>query len=78
MRKIIDKQPYLDNPEKIEKLKIAGLEAIDSQIERYGVGIDKKELTRQFGRLWDIAESYWVFPEAEDYMILINKVYKQN
>ena len=72
----MEKMFYMENPEKIEELKLVGLEAIEKQIERCNAEIDRAELLKKYERLWDVATSYWIIPEAEDYFKLLDKVYK--
>ena len=71
------KQYYLENPEFLAQRKFIDLEVLEDLIERHKLEKHTKEIAETFNRMWDVAESYWVFPELDDYKKIIDITYKK-
>lgn len=69
------KKYYLEHPEFLAQRKFIGLEILEGLIETHSLQKHTKETVETFNRMWDVAESYWIFPELNDYKKLIDQVY---
>lgn len=72
------KQFYVDNSDGVATRRRLGWEITECLTETYHLSHLIKEIKEDFEKLWDVAESYWVLPEENDYVKLIDKVYKRN
>lgn len=79
MHKLPDniKKFYLENHEGIPTQKLLGIEILEDYMNEYGMKQYSKEIVYEFEHLWDIAESFWIFPDLEDYKKIVDKVYQR-
>lgn len=79
MQKLDDrvKAFYLENPECLALRKFMGVEFIEDQLAKFHTEHLTKEVMKRYQKLWDVAESYWIFPDEEDYKKLIDKCYEE-
>jgi hypothetical protein len=68
---------YVENPEGLALRKQLGIEYIEDYIIQFGLQELNKYVLEEYDKLWKFAESYWVFPDEEDYKKLVDNLYKK-
>lgn len=69
---------YIDQPDMLEARKWTFFEEIDCIVQKYNVDHLLPEIEKKFLKMWDVATSYWIFPDQEDLMKIVDDVFKEN
>jgi hypothetical protein len=69
------KKLYIKDSESLEKRKFVFYECLEDKIKQYFLEEYSKEILSRADSMWKLAISYWVMPEEEDVMKIINEVY---
>lgn len=72
------KQMYLGDPEMLELRRMCLYEYLERRIKEFNVDHLMKESFDELDKLWDVARSYWFFPDNSDMDKLLDEIYVKN
>ena len=72
------KQFYVDFPEGLELRRQISRENLEYYLEYHNVKDMSKEVFEKWERVWDVATSFWMFPDEEDMKNVVNEVYAKH
>lgn len=70
------KKYYIENREQLEIRKQSSMEVLEDYLKEFNLMILSKEVFERWTKIWEMAESYWIFPEEEDMKKMVNKIYE--
>lgn len=70
------KQFYRENPEMLAQREFLSMQVLEDYLQEYGLEKITLSVFKEWERKWQLAKSYWVFPEESDMKQLVDKHYK--
>ena len=69
------KQFYLDNPDELQARKFVSMQTLEDYLKDNNAMAIAPKCFERWQKIWDTAESYWLFPEEKDMKQMVDEEY---
>ena len=69
------KEFYEENPEKLEQRIFLSIQLLEDYLKDHGRMDIAKPCFERWGKAWEVARSFWVFPDEKDMKKMVDEEY---
>lgn len=71
------KKFYQEEPELLEQRIFMDMEILEEMLKEHELMSFSKQAFEEWGHVWEVAKSYWIFPDMDDLKKHVDKFYIQ-